>query len=144
MTQAEPQGAAIEREHLPIKTQLVRFVLTGGFSGIIDFGLTLILGKVFGLPEFMAKAIGFVCGTATAYLLNRRWTFQAPPSHRRLIAVWLLYLVTFTVQEAIFLGVLWLIGSGPLLHWLLAYVLAQGVATVINFVVQRAVIFKLI
>jgi putative flippase GtrA len=137
-------GTAPEYYEVPLKQQLFRFVLTGGFSGIIDFGLTVILGKVFGLPEFVAKAVGFICGTATAYLLNRRWTFQAAPSHRRLVAVWVLYLVTFAVQEGLFLGVLKGIGSGPFLHWVLAYVIAQGTATVINFVVQRTIIFRLI
>ncbi|GAA4394283.1 GtrA family protein [Tsukamurella soli] len=123
--------------------QIVLFVLIGGLCGVIDFGLTLGLGKGLGVGEFYAKAVGFVVGTATAYWLNRRHTFQAAPSHRRLAAVWALYLVTFIVQEGIFLGVLhaW---PGNTLHWLVAYVLAQGTATVINFVVQRVVIFTMI
>ncbi|MQY26898.1 Arabinogalactan biosynthesis recruiting protein [Nocardia sp. RB56] len=130
------QQAAVD-----LKTQIVRFVLSGGFSAIIDFGLYILLG-IAGLPVAVAKSISFVAGTTTAYLINRRWTFQAEPSRKRFLAVVALYAVTFAVQ----------VGINQILyvtlddHWWrkpLAFVIAQGTATVINFVVQRAVIFKL-
>lgn len=125
-----------------LKTQIVRFVITGAGSGVLDLGLTLLLQYVFGLPEWAAKAVGFIFGTTTAYLINRRWTFRAEPSTARFLAVALLYLVTFFVQVSIYtsLSQAW----DEQVQWsLLAFVIAQGTATVINFVVQRVVIFKI-
>nr|WP_281032831.1 GtrA family protein [Nocardia brevicatena] len=134
----EPGGAQVD-----LKTQIIRFVLTGGLSAVVDFGLYVLLLNAVGLPVNPAKAVGFVAGTTTAYLINRRWTFQAPPSRVRFVAVVVLYAVTFAVQ----VGINWLV-YGALdeqLWWRvpLAFVVAQGTATVINFVVQRAVIFKI-
>jgi putative flippase GtrA len=130
------------RAGVDLKTQLVRFVITGAGSGVLDFGLTLLLQYGFGAPEWFAKAIGFICGTTTAYLINRRWTFAAEPSTLRFVAVAALYLVTFVVQVGIYTGLshVW---DEKLHYSLAAFVIAQGTATVINFVVQRTVIFKI-
>src|SRR4051794_39178189 len=87
-----------EREsRLGLREQLVRFVLTGGLSAIVDFGILWLLMH-FGLGHTPAKAVSFVAGTTTAYLINRRWTFRADPSRRRFAAVVVLYAVTFALQ----------------------------------------------
>jgi putative flippase GtrA len=95
-----------------------------------------------GLHVNVAKTLSFIAGTTTAYLINRRWTFQAPPSRSRFIAVCVLYAVTYAVQVGINYALYTLWDDKP---WRVpvAFVIAQGTATVINFVVQRAVIFRL-
>jgi putative flippase GtrA len=128
---------------LTLRTQAWRFVVTGGLSAIVDYGLYITLHAL-GLPYDVAKIISFIAGTTTAYLINRRWTFQAPPSTARFIAVVALYTLTFVAQVGInhFLLFYMHFKDQP---WgvPVAFVIAQGTATVINFVVQRAVIFRL-
>ena len=120
--------------------QLTRFALVGGFSALVDYGTYYALLST-GLWIHGAKAIGFVCGTTTAYLLNRRLTFRARGSRARFVAFLALYGTTFFVNvgmNALMLALL------PQAWWeiTLAFVVAQGTATTINFLVLRSVIFR--
>jgi len=126
---------------LSLKTQVLRFVATGGFSAIVDYGIYTGLHTL-GLALDPAKAISFVAGTLTAYLINRRWTFQAQASRARFLAVMALYAVTFAVQVGLNHVLLQIFNDRP---WKMpvAFVIAQGTATVINFIVQRVWIFRL-
>ena len=135
---------------LSLKTQAFRFIITGGLAAIVDFGLYVSFLGLFAATWHVdedvrvnvAKTLSFIAGTTTAYLINRRWTFQAPPSTTRFVAVCLLYAVTYAVQVGINFLFYVQFASQP---WRVpvAFVIAQGTATVINFVVQRAVIFRL-
>lgn len=125
--------------------QLFRFVVTGGLSAVVDFGLLVILMDLFALDHTPAKAISFVAGTTTAYLINRRWTFVAEPSKRRFFAVMALYALTFALQVGLFaLCFPWVLAlwRNTTLAQFVGFVIAQGVATTVNFIVQRSVIFR--
>lgn len=142
---AQPRPAPSSTAPLSLRSQLSRFVVVGGLSAVVDFGiLTLLMAA--GLGHTAAKALSFVAGTTTAYALNRRWTFAADPSRRRFGAIVVLYAATFAVQVGLFsvlFTTLQAAGLGLRLVPLVAFVIAQGVATTVNFIVQRVVIFKL-
>ena len=128
-----------------LKQQLVPFLLIGVGCAVIDFGITHSLDEFMGVQRDFAKAVGWVFGTLAAYVLNSKFSFDAKINAKKASAVFVLYAVTFAVQM-----VLWRITDSPLTNlglvnpWknLVSFVIAQGVATVTNFELQRHLIFR--
>jgi len=123
-----------------LSTQLTRFLLVGGFSFLVDYGIYQALLAA-GVWVHLAKGISFIAGTTTAYLLNRRWTFNASGGRAQFAAFLLLYASTFVVNVGMNALALYVL---PARWWEItaAFVVAQGTATTINFVIQRMVIFR--
>ena len=107
-----------------LRAQSAKFAVTGALAALIDVSLTWLLQIGFGLLSAdPARAVGFIVGTWAAYLLNRRWTFQAKATAVRFAGVLATYGVTFVVN-------------------MVAFAIPQGTATVVNFAVQRWIIFR--
>ena len=128
-----------------LKQQLVPFLLVGVGCAVLDFGITYSLNEFMGVQRDFSKAVGWVFGTLAAYVLNSRFSFNAKINAKKAGAVFVLYAVTFAVQM-----VLWRVTDSPLSSlglvnpWkdVVSFVIAQGVATVTNFELQRHLIFR--
>ena len=120
--------------------QAIRFVGFGVLSAGVDFGIYDLLLHA-GLWADFAKAISFICGTVTAYLLNRRWTFDSQGGAAPAIRFAILYTTTFFVNVGVNAAGLAVFAADS---WRVpvAWVIAQAVATVINFVLLRTVVFR--
>jgi len=111
---------------------------------VVDFGLLVVFMNLAGLGHTPAKALSWIAGTATAYAGNRRFTFRAEPSKKRALAVAVLYGATFAVQVGLFALLYPVLERwwGQTAAQVAGFTVAQGVATVTNFVVQKTLIFK--
>ena len=141
------EGAERLAKSNSLRGQSTKFAITGGISAVIDAGLTWIFQIALALlGNIEARSVGFFFGTLTAYLLNRRWTFRAQPSKRRFAMVALTYALTYAINIVIYRWAFPFFDHS--LDWrstyalVAAFILAQGTATVINFFVQRWLIFR--
>ena len=128
-------------DRLGLVAQLTRFVAIGALSALVDFGVYHLLLGV-GTWVHAAKAISFILGTTTAYLLNRRFTFAASDGGRsRFAGFVLLYGTTFALNIGMNALMLAVLPDLPL-RVSLAWVIAQATATAVNFVMLRTVVFR--
>jgi len=128
------------RPPLGLVAQLSRFVAIGGFSALVDLSVYLSLFTL-GMWVHGAKAVGFIVGTTTAYLLNRRFTFATNGGPARFAGFLLLYGTTFAINVGMNGLMLTVLPELPL-RMTVAFVIAQGTATAINFVMLRTVVFR--
>jgi putative flippase GtrA len=124
-----------------VGAQLARFIAVGAVSALVDFGVYQLLLHL-GLWVHAAKAISFILGTTTAYLLNRRFTFTSSAGGRGRFAGFVaLYATTFALNVGVNALALAVLPAMPL-RYTVAWVIAQGTATAVNFVMLRTVVFR--
>jgi putative flippase GtrA len=139
-----PAGGAATAYRSGLVRQLSRFVLVGGLSAMVDYGLYQLMLHL-DLHASVAKAISFICGTTTAYLLNKRFTFDVTEGRGgagRFTGFLLLYGTTFFVNVGVNALMLQLVPNAVPLQTSICWGIAQACATAINFLVLRTVIFK--
>jgi putative flippase GtrA len=119
--------------------QARRFVVVGGLAALLDYGSYRLL-LVLDVPIDPAKAVGFVLGTTLSYLLNRSWTFGAAGRAHVVGRFVALYGATLLVNVAVNAAAVRLLEdlTGRIT---IAWLLAQGVASALNFVGMRYLVF---
>lgn len=117
--------------------QLPRFLVSGGSAVATDLISYFFLLEWFS-AEF-AKGISFLLGTVVAFVLNKFWTFeQADYRHAEVGRFIILYSTTLVVNVAVNSSVLYFLPG----FTVLAFFIATGVSTVLNFLGQKFWVFN--
>ena len=104
-----------------------------------DLGFYAALAGSLQLSFASAKTASYLAGVVVGFLLNKKWTFQ---SDRTTWAEPVNYLLLYTVTLGVNVGC-----NSLVLAWyneqkLLAFLVATGVTTVLNFLGMRLVTFR--
>lgn len=117
--------------------QALRFVAVGGLTAVVDFAAYRLL-LLLDVAITPAKAAGFILGTTASYLLNRAWTFGG--SHHAVGRFLVLYATTLVVNVAVNAGAVDIL-AGVHGRITIAWLLAQAVASALNFLGMRSYVF---
>lgn len=136
-----------EPERLGWFRQLVRFIGIGGVCGLLDITTYLVLLLALDLPNWVARPVAFLVGTACSFVANRRFTFGAAATDGKAGRFALVYTVAFFVssgtnQLLVVLTPDRLFGLLPIVQYSLCWAIGQGLGTVMNFVVLRWIVFR--
>ena len=119
-----------------LKREMSRFLVAGFCAVGTDMGSYFLLLKV--LTHDYSKGISFLLGTIVAYFINKYWTFEKKTkSYSEVGKFAILYSSTLGANVLVNRIVLNLFQST-----LLAFLLATGVSTVLNFSGQKSWVFK--
>jgi len=127
-----------------IRHQLVRFLLVGGLSFVID--VTVMAALLYGFdaagnePALIAcRSAAWLVAIVFAYFMNAAVTFGASIRHSRFFS----YLLIQGVGAVINLGSYSALVLGPMTeHPMLALVLGSALATISNFLLVRKFIYR--
>jgi putative flippase GtrA len=87
------------------QSHLFRFLVVGGISTVINYGVFWLLLKQNNYQ--MASAAGFMTGLIVGFFLNKNWTFQYPgPTTIRIVATYISTYVLSLVLSLVLLSCL--------------------------------------
>lgn len=125
-----------------LKREFVVFVVVGSLTFMIDYMVYTTMMTFIHLPVEVAKVIGIIAGTTSAYIMNRLWTFNHTRYSLGSIGRFLLlYFVTLGVNVGINTGVLMLLASLPKATFI-SFTIAAGTAASMNFIGMRYFVFR--
>lgn len=112
-----------------------------GFSGmIIDFGITWILKEKARINKYIANSVGFTLAASSNYLLNRWWTFR---SHNDAVMMEYFSFIMIAIAGLILNNlVIFLLNDKAKLNFYLSKLIAVGVVTLWNFVLNYLITFN--
>lgn len=114
--------------------KFLKFGVVGASGMIVDFGFTYLLKEIFKVQKFVANACGFTLAATSNYFLNRWWTFH---SHNPNIGSEYTKFIFFSLLGlGINMLVIWVLVSRYKLNFYFSKLMAVGVVTFWNFIVN--------
>ena len=119
--------------------QFVRYLITGGVSAALEYGLFALLLKGLGWTPVHAHMLAYVVVAALNFALNRNWTFKSNGHvHKQMVYYLLLLLCNFWASS----GVIFVLTAWLGIPALLAKLLVMGMVVGWNFVLYKRVIYR--
>lgn len=122
------------------QTHLLRFLVVGGISTVINYAVFYVLFLWTGIGDKPASAAGFLTGVAVGYLFNKSWTFRHEgPTSFTLVGK---YLLVYLASLMMSLGLLYVLVDLGGMDARIANVLCILFTTCTNFAGTKLVVFR--
>ena len=119
------------------KDKYAKFIISGGFSTILDFAIYVLLSNFIAINP--SKAISISCSTVFSFIVNKNWVFMT-----RNLNKWpslFRYLIVFLINLSVNV-----LTNGLVFEFtdqkILAFIIATIVASLIHFTLQSKWVFK--
>ena len=123
-----------------ISIQFYKFIVVGGWSTIINYGIFYILLEFLNVNYLISSATGFICGVFAGYGFNRKWTFKV--EKKKQYTEIIKYYTVYTVSLILSLLFLKIIVDVVGVDSRIANILTIVLTTCANFIGIKIVVFK--
>jgi len=115
----------------------VRYLIAGGLSFLVDFGVLALLHEVFAWPVWLASGTSFLISFAFTYSIQRFFSFSARTPHGRALMRYTILVIFNTLATV---AIVALVNYSPL-SWAGGKVVATVVTTAWNYFAYRYWVF---
>lgn len=115
----------------------VRYLIAGGLSFLVDFGILALLHAVLGWPTWLAAGTSFLISFAFTYSIQRVFSFGSRAPHGRALIKYTLLVAANTVATTVIVALV----DQSSLSWAGGKIIATIVTTVWNYFAYRYWVF---
>lgn len=118
--------------------QFVKYSLIGASNTVITAAVIYLMQNILGYSMEWSNAVGYVAGLLNSFLWNTKWTFRSDFGWKTFGAFMLVFLLCYALQ----MGVLQLLRYSTSIDRYVIQLLAMGVFTVANFLMNKFVVYR--
>jgi putative flippase GtrA len=119
------------------RNRMVRYLIAGGLSFIVDFGMLAVLHEVLHWPTWIATAVAFIISFAFTYTIQRVFAFGGTSPHGTTLVKYTVLVIFNLVATTLIVS--W-IGQSSI-TWAGGKVIATVATTVWNYFVYKYWVF---
>lgn len=121
---------------------LSRFSVTGILNTLIDFIAFTICSSIFGIYYTTSQIIGYSFGVINSFIFNKKWTFEANNSKKRLQHELLQFIVVNMISLSITVVFIQVLINNFNLNIYLAKIIVTLIAQIVNFILYKIWVFN--
>lgn len=121
---------------------LTRFSLVGIINTLIDFFVFSLLQGVFGFSYGFSQFMGYSCGIANSFILNKNWTFNQENAKKKTAEELMKFVVVNLVTLAITMIAINYLTKNLQVNVYAAKIIVTILAQISNFLLYKLWIFK--
>ena len=120
--------------------KFLKFCAVGLSGMLIDFSTTWLLKEKVRINKYIANSTGFILAATSNYVWNRLWTFQSEDSH--IVTEYFTFILISVAGLGINNFVIFLLNDKLRINFYLSKLIAIGVVTVWNFLMNFMITFR--
>jgi len=115
----------------------IKYYIVGASGVLVNLGILYFLTEFVGVWYFLSYAIAISVSITTNFVFNKLWTFRDSINSQKTFVMYLKFVSVSLVGMGIQLGCVYLFVEFFAIYYMLAALISIGIASGINFIVNR-------